>query len=151
LGDGVVHVRPSGPGVLAVEVPGLVEFTQHAPDVPEGDVDGVGDVGGGERLAEFAPPLGDPAGGVAPSVDDLGLTNDGEVLSEGRRPRDDCRPAVLAVWTPGVATSGAAGATTSSLRNRSVRVSSWPSAAGVPTTLSKHILLPQPRTTSSPQ
>ena len=64
--------------------------------MPARHVDNVGDGGGGEQFAEFAPPLSDPAGGVAPSVDDLRLTDDGEVLSEGRRPRDDCRAAVAA-------------------------------------------------------
>jgi hypothetical protein len=49
--------------------------------VPARHVDNVGDGGGGEQFAEFAPPLSDPAGGVAPSVDDLRLTDDGEVLS----------------------------------------------------------------------
>lgn len=68
---------------MAFEVASVDELCKHPPDLPLGDVDGVGDSCGSERLARSTLPFpGDRGSGLGPGLEYLSLTDDGEVLAQ---------------------------------------------------------------------
>lgn len=79
---GFIHFCDTVATTDVSNIPGLDELGEDTANLPPGHVDAVGDVARGEFVAEAPVLPGDRGRGVAPSVDNLGATDDGEVLPQ---------------------------------------------------------------------